>query len=59
MAYRYRDKVFRFLLNGQTGKAFGQAPFDWKKILIPLAIAGGILLAVALAFGIVAAMSAV
>jgi predicted RNA-binding Zn-ribbon protein involved in translation (DUF1610 family) len=58
MAYRYRDQVFRFLINGQTGKAFGQAPFDWKKILIPLAIAGGILLVVALVFAVIAALSA-
>jgi hypothetical protein len=32
MAYRYRDKVYRFLLNGQTGRAAGQAPVSWVKI---------------------------
>lgn len=26
MAYRYQNQVFRFLINGQTGKATGEAP---------------------------------
>jgi hypothetical protein len=42
MAYRYRDRLFRFLLNGQTGRATGQAPFSMNKILGAAAI--GILL---------------
>ena len=40
MAYRYQDQVFRFLINGQTGKATGQAPTSWKKI------AGAVLIAI-------------
>lgn len=32
MAYRYRDQLYRFLVNGQTGKAFGQAPISYGKI---------------------------
>lgn len=40
MAYRYRDRVYRFLLNGQTGRASGQAPFDWVKLWL---IAGGLI----------------
>jgi uncharacterized Zn finger protein (UPF0148 family) len=34
MAYRYSDRVYRFLVNGQTGKATGQAPFSWAKVLL-------------------------
>ncbi len=34
MAYRYRQQVFRFLVNGQTGKATGAAPLSWMKILL-------------------------
>ena len=34
----------RFLLNGQTGRATGQAPFDWKKLWIFLAVVFGIFL---------------
>ena len=33
MSYRYRDRVFRFLVNGQTGKATGQAPTSTTKIV--------------------------
>lgn len=39
MAYRYRDQLFRFLLNGQTGQATGQAPTSLRKILVAALIA--------------------
>jgi hypothetical protein len=32
LSYRYRDKVFRFLVNGQTGKIAGDKPWSWKRI---------------------------
>ncbi len=32
LSYRHHGKVYRFLLNGQTGKAFGKKPLSWKKI---------------------------
>ena len=32
MAYRYRSRVYRFLLNGQTGKETGTAPFSYHKL---------------------------
>jgi hypothetical protein len=38
MAYRYQEQVFRFLLNGQTGKATGQAPTSWQKVLAVVGI---------------------
>jgi len=31
-AYRYRDKVFRFLVNGQTGEVSGESPTSWVKV---------------------------
>lgn len=47
MAYQYRDKLYRFLINGQTGRCTGQAPYSWKKLLavvgIMLLVAVGIL----------------
>ncbi len=50
MAYRYGDRVFRFLVNGQSGRATGGAPVSWLKVaLIPAAIIGGILVVLALA----------
>jgi len=47
MAYQYQNRLFRFLLNGQTGKAAGQAPTSWKKVVAAVAIGGGLLLLVA------------
>jgi DNA-directed RNA polymerase subunit RPC12/RpoP len=48
MAYRYRDQVYRFLVNGQTGRATGQAPVSWPKILLIVAIIACVLLFVVL-----------
>lgn len=31
-AYRYRDKPFRFIINGQTGEVSGESPKSWWKI---------------------------
>jgi hypothetical protein len=51
MAYRYQDRVFRFLLNGQTGRATGQAPVSWYRIGGAIAAAvAAILLVLSLLF---------
>lgn len=31
-AYRFRDKTFRFLVNGQTGEVAGESPLSWFKV---------------------------
>ncbi len=41
LSYRYKDKLFRFLVNGQTGHMVGDKPLSWIRIAI--AIAGGVL----------------
>ena len=39
-AYHYKDKLYQFLVNGQTGKVSGTSPKSWIKItLFVLAIA--------------------
>jgi DNA-directed RNA polymerase subunit RPC12/RpoP len=30
--YTYNAKVYQFLVNGQTGKVYGKAPYSWMKI---------------------------
>jgi len=30
-SYRYSDKVYHFLVNGQTGEVQGQAPISWNQ----------------------------
>ncbi len=37
-AFRYHDKVFRFLVNGQSGAVSGEAPRSWTKIIIFVAV---------------------
>jgi hypothetical protein len=36
-AYRYRDRVFRFLVNGQTGEVVGESPVAWWKVALLVA----------------------
>ena len=57
MTYRYKGRMFRFLLNGQTGKASGQAPFSWKKAFSLIGIVVAIAIAILLLFVFGAAMS--
>jgi hypothetical protein len=32
LSYRYKDKLYRFLVNGQTGKTTGEKPLSWLKV---------------------------
>ena len=48
MAYRYKGEVYRFLLNGQTGKSTGNAPFSWRKLSAVVAIGLAVLAAMLL-----------
>ena len=42
-AYRYHDKPYRFLVNGQTGEVSGQSPYSWIKVtLLVIAILVGL-----------------
>jgi hypothetical protein len=52
MAYRYHEKVFRFIVNGQTGKATGQAPTSLKKVAAAIAIAVAVIVVVMLLAGL-------
>ncbi|WP_373044252.1 hypothetical protein [Vulgatibacter sp.] len=38
-AYAYRDEIYRFLVNGQTGKVSGDAPWSWVKITLAVIFA--------------------
>jgi hypothetical protein len=42
-AYRFKNKVYRFIVNGRTGKVQGERPWCWWKIaLLVIAILGAI-----------------
>lgn len=52
LAYRYKSDVHRVLINGQTGKIAGSAPFSYAKLFLVLAILLGlglVVVAIALA----------
>jgi hypothetical protein len=50
LSYRYGGKLYRFLLNGQTGKAAGDKPVSWPKIGIAVGIGVVAVLLVVLLF---------
>jgi DNA-directed RNA polymerase subunit RPC12/RpoP len=56
MAYRYKGHVYRFLVNGQTGRCTGTAPTSYVKIAAAIAIVLAILLAIMLCGGLGAAI---
>jgi hypothetical protein len=41
-AYRYRDKTWLFLVNGQTGKVAGRAPVSWVRVTAAVLLAAGL-----------------
>lgn len=53
MAYRYQERVFRFLVNGQTGRATGQAPISLRKVFAAIGIAVAVV-AIILLFAVAA-----
>ncbi len=38
-AYKYRDKSYRFVVNGQSGKVQGERPYSWVKIAFAILMA--------------------
>lgn len=49
-AYRYNEKVYRFMINGRTGEVQGKRPYSWIKIT--LTILAGIAIGVGIYFAI-------
>jgi ribosomal protein S27E len=47
-AYRYHDKVYRFLVNGQTGEVTGKAPVSVMKIVLFILFIAAIVAAIVL-----------
>jgi hypothetical protein len=50
LSYRYRDKLYRFMVNGQTGKTAGDKPLSWRRIGVVIAIAVAVIAIIILIF---------
>ena len=37
-AYRYKNKLYQFLVNGRTGEVQGQRPYSWIKITLVILV---------------------
>ena len=42
-SFKYKDKVYQFAVNGQTGKVGGKAPVSAWRIILAILIAAGII----------------
>ncbi|MGA1978417.1 MAG: hypothetical protein ABSG89_11250 [Bacteroidales bacterium] len=49
-AYSYKDKIYRFMINGRTGDVQGERPYSWIKISLAIAAAVVVLAGIALIF---------
>lgn len=38
-AYKYNNKVYRFMINGRTGEVQGERPYSWIKITLAILLA--------------------
>jgi LSD1 subclass zinc finger protein len=43
-AYLFKDKVYRFLINGRTGEVQGERPYSWIKITLAVLAAGALII---------------
>jgi LSD1 subclass zinc finger protein len=49
-AYTFKDKVYRFLINGRTGEVQGERPYSWVKITFAVLSAAAVILIIYLLF---------
>jgi predicted RNA-binding Zn-ribbon protein involved in translation (DUF1610 family) len=49
-AYRFKDRVYRFLVNARTGEVQGERPYSWVKITLLIASIATLAAALVLAF---------
>ena len=48
LSYSYKNKLYRFMVNGQTGKVAGDKPLSWRRIAAAVGAAAGLVLIVVL-----------
>lgn len=47
-AYRYKEKLYQFLVNGRTGEVQGQRPYSWMKIALTVLGVAAVIFLIAL-----------
>ncbi len=50
-SYPYKDKVYRYMVNGQTGEVAGEKPVSWIRIAIAVVIAVAVIVLLFVLFG--------
>ncbi len=49
-SYRYREKIYRFLVNARSGEVQGQRPWSWVKITLAVIAGAAVLFALYMYF---------
>jgi hypothetical protein len=57
LSYRYKNQLYRFLINGQTGKAAGDKPLSWQRIGVAIGLGVALVAVIVIGIMIIAAMS--
>jgi len=57
LSYRHKDKVYRFIYNGQTGKFDGDKPVSWTRISIAIGVGAAIVGTIVLLILLIMAMA--
>lgn len=47
-AYLFKNKTYRFLINGRTGEVQGERPYSWIKITLAVLAAAAVILVIVL-----------
>ena len=50
-SFKYQDKVYQFMVNGQTGKVYGKTPISVGKVILVILIIVAIIAIFACCFG--------
>lgn len=58
MAYQYKEKSYRFLINGQTGEPHGAKPISYRKILIIVGIVLAAIVGILICMGVIGGAAA-
>ena len=57
-SFKYKDKVYQFMVNGQTGKVYGKSPVSVGKIILVILIVTAILAILFCGYGVIQGIAA-
>ena len=56
LSYHYHGKLYRFVMNGQTGRFIGDKPVSWTRVLVAIGLVVAAVGLIAATVGLVSAL---